>query len=432
MLNPDTVKATLVAEVAGGLDRLLGQAVDGATPEELLAGAEALARSVLRAAFSAGTSLAAEREEAPACLVCGRRMQRHERERRALVSLRGDVVGVFQRWRCRGCGEGACPGYDDWVRHGCTPEVAQAAQLAGAHQAYELSERLLAAMGVFLSDNTLQRLVREAGGELAAAREAEAEAVARLALDLTPAHRPERLYIEVDGFKAQVERAWREPRVGLCFETAQAEADEDLVPPPATRVSVVAALAKADEMLELLAAEAQRRGVMRAREVVLVADGAPWIWERLRGLAPPWAKVTEILDWYHLCENLAKAVRAAYGERGNAWWLEHLEEAAWAGDSNELLRRLATLRDRAPAGQRQREAANVIAYVRYHRGRMNYRQLQLDGYHVGSGNVESRCKQLGLRVKGAGMNWSEDGLNAVLALLAQDLSDEAVRWQPAA
>jgi len=37
-----------------------------------------------------------------------------------------------------------------------------------------------------------------------------------------------------------------------------------------------------------------------------------------------------------------------------------------------------------------------------------------------------------LRVKGAGMNWSEDGLNAVLALLAQDLSDEAVRWQPAA
>jgi hypothetical protein len=267
---------------------------------------------------------------------------------------------------------------------------------------------------------------------LAAAREAEAAAVARLDIDLTPTHRPERLYIEVDGFKANVERAWREPRVGLCFETAQEEADEDLVPPPATRVSVVAALARADEILALLAAEAQRRGVMRAREVVLVADGAPWIWERLRGLAPPWAKVTEILDWYHLCENLAKAVKAAYGERGNAWWLERLEEAAWAGDSNELLRLLRSLRDRAPAGERQRQAANVISYVQYHRGRMNYRQLELDGYHVGSGNVESRCKQLGLRVKGAGMNWSEDGLNAVLALLAQDLSDPQVRWQPAA
>ena len=109
-----------------------------------------------------------------------------------------------------------------------------------------------------------------------------------------------------------------------------------------------------------------------------------------------------------------------------------MEEAAWAGDSNELLRLLRSLRDRAPAGERQRQAANVISYVQYHRGRMNYRQLELDGYHVGSGNVESRCKQLGLRVKGAGMNWSEDGLNAVLALLAQDLSDPQVRWQPAA
>lgn len=356
-------------------------------------------------------------------------MLRHEREQRPVRSLWGELRGTYQRWRCRTCGQGGTPRHEAWVRSQCSPRVLGIALYAGAHLPYQEAEELLAKVGLRLNDNTMQRLMRSHGGAWAAERHSEARAYAELAASPVALGRPGRLYLMVDGFKAHCDDGWRESRVGVVFETAQARADEAGQPPEPCRLSLVSALAAADETMALLASEAARRGLWSAREVVLVADGASWIWDRLPSLVPMGTRVVEVLDWYHLVENLAKAV---HGEGGGERCLERLKNAAWVGQTARLLGLLSWLRDGLPEGERRREVANVMAYVRRHRQRINYQKLQLEGYHVGSGQVESACKRLGQRVKGAGMRWSHEGLNAVLATLANDLSDAEVRWKAAA
>jgi hypothetical protein len=55
---------------------------------------------------------------------------------------------------------------------------------------------------------------------------------------------------------------------------------------------------------------------------------------------------------------------------------------------------------------------------------MDYPRYRANGWLIGSGHVESACKGVvGLRLKGAGMRWSEPGADAVCHLRALFKSD---------
>jgi len=59
---------------------------------------------------------------------------------------------------------------------------------------------------------------------------------------------------------------------------------------------------------------------------------------------------------------------------------------------------------------------------------MNYSPYRQRGWQIGTGMMESTCKQLvGQRLKGPGMHWSEAGALAVTALRAQTLNEN---WHP--
>jgi len=66
-----------------------------------------------------------------------------------------------------------------------------------------------------------------------------------------------------------------------------------------------------EELGKLVYARAYRMGCERAREVVVMGDGAGWI-KTLKGMHFPRAKF--ILDWWHLKENeeLVKVKRVWY------------------------------------------------------------------------------------------------------------------------
>ena len=60
---------------------------------------------------------------------------------------------------------------------------------------------------------------------------------------------------------------------------------------------------------------------------------------------------------------------------------------------------------------------------------MQYQEFREEGYPLGSGTVESGCKNLVTRrMKGPGMRWSRNGAQNMLALRAEYLSD---RWDEA-
>ncbi len=64
----------------------------------------------------------------------------------------------------------------------------------------------------------------------------------------------------------------------------------------AQEVSYVGDITDAASFGQRLWCEAARRGVLAAQEVVVVADGAHWIWDLA---AEHFAEATQIVDWYH-------------------------------------------------------------------------------------------------------------------------------------
>jgi len=360
MTRVDAAVQQLVALFEAELRGALSAAQTGRNrePQALIEAADTVAERVRQAAYAELTSAAARYEAAPCCGRCGRPMQRKDRVWRPVLGLHGPLRGQFQRWRCASCGRTRCVGLERLgLRHGCEPRLTAAALKLCAHEAFELAEAVLAAFGVPLSDNTLQRLAHEVGGERVAARQAAVAAALAGGYEAPAGQRaPQRLYLLADGFKAKVGGVWREPRAVAIFETALVACDERGRGPARERLSLLATLTDAEGLAAWATAELARWGVARAQEVVVIGDGADWIWRHIAEVVPMWVKRVEILDWYHLCQHLATA--AGDDKR----LLEELKDRAWTGDTNQLLRQLEALRDGAE-GERREDLRRVTEYV---------------------------------------------------------------------
>ena len=353
------------------------------------------------------------------CPKCGRRMRRWGHRPRTVMTWFGPVRLRVPRLRCGECGEEASPLLErSRLRCGCTPEVWTEVVEEAAGDPYREVEARLARFGIEVSDSTVEALVKEVGGELSAREAAEAEAAARLESVPHSERCPERLYVSVDMRSVRVDGDWREVKVAAFGETPVCGCDADGEPPKLERVSSFSYFGGVDEFMRRVYVELVRRGVWQAREVVLVADGAAWIWDRLPGLVPLGTKTVEVLDFYHAAENLQKAVTAVYGEDGaeGRAWFEALRDRLRRGLWRQVTEQLAAWAERPLGSERQKVVANALAYFRGHRHRMRYLGLAADGYQIGSGVVESQCKRLGQRIKGPGMNWTPEGLAALLAV----------------
>lgn len=400
---------------------------------------EELESAVREAALRLGQALMAlalrERqryEPAPVCGHCGGATVRHEARARTVGTLVGAVeVGVLS-FRCSGCGKVTPGALRGELVHGCTPGLARCAARQGARLAFRQAEGVFRDFGLSASDNLIADLTQAVGGTLLAEQAAEAAAVAAGTVELAPAAPPERLYLEADGFMAQVSDGprgkpgedWHEVRAGLCFTTAARGPDSAGQPPPPQGFSCRAIWGPCEAFDRWFYPEAQRQGVNQAGEVVLLCDGAPWLAAHLREYVRPGTKVVAVLDWYHATENLAKAVRARYplDKEQFAACYQRLKAALWQGRIAAVVRVLAQwLRHgQGPAT----ELRQVVGYLWSNRSRMRYPRLRAAGYHIGSGQIESLCKQLGQRVKGADRLWRRHGLAAVLALRCQLISEQ--------
>jgi hypothetical protein len=174
--------------------------------------------------------------------------------------------------------------------------------------------------------------------------------------------------------------------------------------------------------------EALRHGLSRSRDTLVVADGAPWVWNVA---ADRWAGATELLDFYHASQHLWDLGRALYRdqEAPAAAWAEPRRHRLRHGKERAVLRELATLR--LPRGAAGEVVLREQRYFAGHAGRMNYQELAQRGWPIGSGAVESACRQRQCRFKRPGQFWTADGLRHLGALMearANNHWDEI--WQP--
>lgn len=291
---------------------------------------------------------------------------------------------------------------------------------------FEQAETILHTVGqIAISDSSIWRRVAVWGTRcqaVEAVQRASAAAVpTREELLAGEAQAPDHMGVAIDGGLVHVrQEGWKELKVGCVFEvevrpTYQPDTGETLDLAHAVRNTYVAHLGGPAVFGQLVWAEARRRHWMHARHTLVLGDGALWIWNVA---AEQFYTSQQAVDWYHATEHLAQAAHALKGEGTAAAqrWFNERQTALFQGHADaiaaELTRRAAS-QPRA-ADDLRREAS----YFHGNQHRMQYQELREEGFPVGSGMVESACKQFRARLAGSGMRWSRPGIERLLPIRA--------------
>ena len=286
---------------------------------------------------------------------------------------------------------------------------------------YEAAAKLSAKVGYPVEDSTIQALVQRVGAR------AERQTVARL--KETPAEKePQRAatplaVLMLDGFQVRFRgpgwgrKKTRQPRVewhdlktGVFYRHEQAVKSER---GQLAEKVVVSWQGEPVEFGRRLHWEALRGGLGRACETLVVADGAPWIWNVVKDR---WATAKELLDFYHGSEHLWALGEALHGpdQAARKQWVERRLRLLRHGKEKTVLREIAALpKQRGKVREAVRREQNYFATQS---PRMNYDAISKKGWPIGSGAVESACRTRQCRRKRPGQFWTTPGLRHFNAL----------------
>ena len=350
---------------------------------------------------------------------CGRKAKFVQYRRRWVGTLFGPLAAYRAYYHCGHCGRGQTP-WDAaqglskllWTA-GVKALVAEAAGRLPYGEAVAILERFT---GLAVEESCAERIVAEVATRLRDREQALLHSDDGGELRPFVSAAPGRLYVGLDGTSAHLDGSWHEVKTGVVHEArTNAQGWDESCRPRYVAASEPAA--RFGERLYLTAAQA---GVEVAGEVVVLGDGAEWIWNLADHHYPD---ATQIVDYWHACEHLHELAQAVYGEhsvRGKRWAREHCRKLQERGPAT-LLRALKRMR---PATAAAREAlARELGYFTHHRARMQYHQYRAAGMMIGSGPVEAACKTVvGARLKQSGMRWSWAGADHVLAIRTRLLS----------
>jgi hypothetical protein len=218
----------------------------------------------------------------------------------------------------------------------------------------------------------------------------------------------------VDG-KTTYPTIWRDVKIGAVSSIGWDEKHQEAF---CSASSYVSGIEHADEFFKRLTVEVQRRAEdLKKMRVVFLADGAKWIWDRFVELAPP--SSTFILDFYHACEHVSELCKKLYGEQTPGYWKHFTSWKAtlWAGKAEAFLQELREIRDSAEHREYRDLIQGQIDYFTDNKERMKYDAYRASRLPIGSGTIESACKNvIAGRMKQGGMTWSETGADGMLQI----------------
>jgi hypothetical protein len=355
-------------------------------------------------------------------------------------------VTVRRAWyHCGQCGHGIVPKDAELGVAGASmsPGLAKMVARAGAAAPFAKASDLLTDLaGIRLTTKRVERSAEAGGTAAGAAIDAETDAIlSRRVVPLPPAPLPDMLYIAIDGTgvpmipaategrpgKAADGRArTREVKLACLFTQTSVDDDGRPVRDPGSS-TYLATFAPADQFAQLVHAQAHRRGGEHIRQLVVLGDGAAWIW-RLAGQRFPAA--TEIVDLYHAREHLhdlAGIVAFMLGDGHPAWLADRLAEL----DAGDIPAIACAARELPLVGVKADERDKALGYFQTNAHRMRYAHYRDLGMFVGSGAVEAGCKAvIGQRLKLSGMRWSVPGAASIAVLRCQQANGHREEiWQ---
>jgi hypothetical protein len=354
---------------------------------------------------------------------------------------------------CR-CGQGYAP-VD--ARYGLQPGqvsagLAELLTLAGVELAFDHSRRWLKG---FLLFEVSENRIRQETQALGQAQWDHERLWEQQSQDPTwlQAHRrttaliPARLYGSLDAAKVRIEprnlaekqaetEAWRDLKVGCWYEAEpvrprqrsprqQAVAARGQLSQRATNLRYYCDIAEAQTFGQLMWATGCAAQADLTPELVFVCDGAVWIWNLI---ATHYPHATQIVDWYHAADRLSRVAHAAFSQNAlRERWVDQTTADLWEGRLACVIEACAHLATQCA------EAQEAMTYFTNNAARMRYDHYRQAGYLIGSGTVESSCKQIvSQRLKCSGAQWLVPGAvltaKARAAWLSEAWTPVCTRW----
>jgi hypothetical protein len=443
--KPDpTVEALVDAALAELREQMLRELSEGRAQEGTLDDIEALVdrlggefrRRLQRRLVEERT--AGPRDNTVPC-PCGQRARYRVIRERVITTRHGEVRLPRPYYHCCACGRGLSPldtalGLDAGTT---TAQVREwSAHLAARLPSFEQARATLALLtGVSLGESTVERVALAAGTALRQAQRAQAVRHQRGRL-FQPAHKPVRLYVSVDGSMLPLREPWKRDgsrgalvcRWGECKTAAIYEARPGLQGDEGVRrCAYLATLEDVTAFSPLVASLAHECGHHWARELIVLADGAPWIWNLAAAQFPT---AIQIVDFFHASEHLWEVARACCGDEATAHaWVTARQEELKTDQLEAVLAAIDAWEPPSAAGATLQTRERQFFAI--NRERMQYGRFLRNGYQIGSGVMEAACKQVvGTRLDQAGMHWSEAAAEAIVTLRAALLSTHPPDLRP--
>jgi hypothetical protein len=387
--------------------------------------------------FLSGLQSTPEREIA---CVCGETLHYQRMRPAVTTTVFGKVEYSRAYYAGCSCGKGIAPLDRTYGMEagGISSGLAHLMALAGIAFSFEESEKWLEEFLLFeVSANSIRSETQKLGrlqqeSEQTAMQNSQNEKVLQKRLR-EEKKLPSRLYGSLDAAKVRIEpRArkgkpvpahedWRDMKVG-CWYQAEAvslsrqssrqrrKAQREGTVFRTTQHQYYCDIAHVDPFGQLVWATGCQVSADLVAELVFVCDGAAWIWDVVEHYYP---NAVQIVDWYHAedrLKRLADAVFASPTQRQA--WLASVVESLWQGQVEEVISACQHL-----SGKHD-QARLAATYFSNHHQRMRYDFFRAQGYLIGSGTIESGCKQIVTqRLKRSGAQWLVEG--AVLTAKAR-------------
>jgi hypothetical protein len=318
-----------------------------------------------------------------------------------------------------------------------SPGVRRMTSRVGAYRSFGLGHEDIKEMaGIDVTVKEVERISHKLGKE--AEKFMSGEATAALSDKVIPIKAVPKIYIAMDGTGVPIVKAdlintpgkaedgiakTKEVKLGCVF--TQTTLDKEGRPVrDEESTSYVGAIETAEQFAKRIYGEAKRRGLDRAQKVIILGDGAVWIWN-IADECFPFA--IQIVDLYHASEYYWKVARAVLENNPKEMnhWAEKRRKELTEGDVNRVIQAIQKL---SPSTEHEKEICEkAIGYFQKNKERMKYNEFRRQGLFVGSGVVEAGCRTvIGQRLKQSGMHWTIEGANNIIALRCCFLS---ARWE---
>lgn len=306
-----------------------------------------------------------------------------------------------------------------------TPLVwATIAEYGTVSASFAIAQRLLHHWGMTISERRVRRLTYrfgQIGLELRAQQLAQQQAGTLATTSTLTGHR---VVISVDGGRTRLRRNkrgrrraktgrhgfhgdWREPLLLTIYAVDEQGHKLNTQKMPITNDGT---FAHHQALLKLLEMNLVRLGIQSCQCVLLIADGARWIWNKipplLEQLGVPEARQYQLFDFYHALEHLQDFAQLACSTPSSLKaWVKKSRTLLKRGHINQLIKTMKQLADNAK-GQKREDLIQALEYFSRQPQRFGYSHIAALNLPIGSGSIESLIRQVvNLRLKGNGKFW---------------------------